>query len=164
MRLIGCEPNGFTDLLEETGGLLHAKTFGDARAVILIDLVEEAEHVIPDILSAGTEGLADVVDEVLSLILGQNFTVQESDLLKFISRVDKFISTSESLHTREAGSVYVVRPRSNIHRILIVGQLLLLVLLYIHESILNKVVHMEGAVHRNLIMINTETVHLCILI
>lgn len=40
MRLIGCEPNGFTDLLEETGGLLHAKTFGDARAVILIDLVK----------------------------------------------------------------------------------------------------------------------------
>jgi hypothetical protein len=164
MRLISGEPYGFTDLLEETGGLLHAQTFGDACAVFLIDLVEEAEHIIPDVLSAGTQGLADVVDKVLSLVLGQNFAVQVSDLLEFLSRVNKFIPPGESLHTSEAWSVYVVRTRPNIHRVLIVGQLLLLVLLNIHEAILDKVVHMERAVHRNLIMINAQTVHLCVLI
>ena len=164
MRLIGGEPDGFTNFLEETGGLLHAKTFGDARAVFLINLVEEAEHIIPDVLSAGTQGLADVVDKILSFILSQNFAVQVSDLLEFLSRVDKFISPGESLDTSETGSVCVVRTRPNIHRVLIVGQLLLLILLNIHESILNKVVHMERAVHRDLIMINTQTVHLCVLI
>jgi hypothetical protein len=62
MRLIGSEADGFTDLLEETGGLLHAQAFGDAGAVFLIDLIEEAEHVISDVLSTGPQRLTDVED------------------------------------------------------------------------------------------------------
>ena len=76
----------------------------------------------------------------------------------------KFIAAGESFHSSEARSVFVVSTRANIHRVLIIGHLLFLVLLNIHKSILNKVSDMERTVHRDLIMIDTETVHLCILI
>ena len=78
--------------------------------------------------------------------------------------MDKIIAPGEALHTSEAGSVCVVRAWPNIQRVLIVGHLLLLVLLNIHESILNIVVDMKWAVHRDLIIINTQPVHLCVLI
>jgi hypothetical protein len=78
--------------------------------------------------------------------------------------VDEFIAPGESLHTSEARSVCVVGTWANIQRVFIVGHLLLLILLDIHESILNIVVHMKRAVHRDLIVINTQTVHLRVLI
>jgi len=160
----GGKSDGFSDLFEESGSILHAQALSHTVPVVLVHLVEQTHHVITDVLSAGTQRLTDVVDQILAFILIQHIFVKVPNLSILIGRVDEFISTGKSLSACETGAVIVVCSRAHIHRVLIVCHLLLLVLVDIHEAILLEVVDMEGAVDGYLIMIHTKSVHLCVLI
>jgi hypothetical protein len=78
--------------------------------------------------------------------------------------MDEFVSTCETLHSREAWSEVRVSFRANIHRIEIVSHIFLLVFLDVHETILDKIVYMEWTIDGDLVIVWTKSVQLCVLI
>ena len=78
--------------------------------------------------------------------------------------MDEFVSTRKTFHSREARSEVRVSFRANIHRIEIVSNIFLLVFLDVHQAILDKIVYMEGTIDRDLVIVWTKSVKLCVLI
>jgi hypothetical protein len=78
--------------------------------------------------------------------------------------MDEFVSTCETLHSREARSEVRVSFRPNIHRIEIVSDIFLLVFLDVHQAILDKIVYMEGTIDRDLVIVWAKSVQLSVLI
>ena len=164
VRLVFGEAYGFPDLLEKACSIFHSETLCNPATVVFINLVKKSQHIVTDILSAGTQRLAYVESQVLTFIFSQDLPVEMPNLLEFLRRMNEFIAASKTFNASEAWTVGMICLWSHIHGVFIVGHLLLLVFLNIHESILNKVIRTEWAVDRNLVVIHSKPVHLCILI